>query len=115
MEKKKNIKGLFGENSQPVLNNYLTITLQEGKQFPSFFYKKILQVFVVFFLLSRLRDSDPRPSPYHGDALPAELRRPIYLCLTPLIINDLTKLVNSLFFKFIFNFGKVFNSLNYFS
>ncbi|KKR84866.1 MAG: hypothetical protein UU48_C0001G0161 [Candidatus Uhrbacteria bacterium GW2011_GWF2_41_16] len=30
------------------------------------------------FLWSRRRESNPRPSPYHGDALPSELQR--HLC-----------------------------------
>ena len=31
------------------------------------------------FFLSRFRDSDPGPFPYHGNALPTELKRHIYL------------------------------------
>ena len=29
-----------------------------------------------YILWSRFRDLNPRPSPYHGDALPTELKRP---------------------------------------
>lgn len=58
--------------------------------------KKYYNHLVVFLLRSRLRDSDPRPFPYHGNALPAELRRlKYYDCLTPLIINDFYSLGKS--------------------
>ena len=50
------------------LQNYLVNIL-------SLVAKKILQLSCSIFNLSRLRDLNPRPFPYHGNALPAELRR----------------------------------------
>ena len=43
--------------------------------------------FAIFCLLSFLRESNSRPSPYHGDALPTELRKQSIRCLPYKIVH----------------------------